>query len=74
VDLSDPTDPVEIGYFIPPPTTDPQGYWVAPDGTRSLPMVWGVHMADDVLFVSDMNSGLWIARYTGDDPVAPHPS
>lgn len=74
VDLSDPTSPVEIGYFIPPPTPDPQGYWVAPDGTRSFPMVWGVHMADDVLFVSDMNSGLWIARYTGDDPVAPRPS
>ncbi len=67
VDLADPADPVEIGYFVPPPSVDPQDYWTAPDGTKSFPMVWDVLVDGDRLYISDMNSGLWIARFTGDD-------
>jgi hypothetical protein len=70
VDISDPAEPTEIGYFVPPPTGDPQGYWIAPDGTGVMPMVWDVRVAGDLIYVSDMNTGLWIVRYTGDDPVA----
>lgn len=67
VDLTEPAEPTEIGYFVPPPTADPQGYWVAPDGSKSFAMVWDVHVDGDRIYVSDMNSGLWIARYSGAD-------
>ncbi|MDX2344364.1 MAG: hypothetical protein QNL12_11855, partial [Acidimicrobiia bacterium] len=62
-----PAAPAEIGYFVPPPSVDPQDYWTAPDGTKSFPMVWDVLVDGDRLYISDMNSGLWIARFTGDD-------
>ncbi|MCP4309031.1 MAG: peptidoglycan DD-metalloendopeptidase family protein [bacterium] len=68
VDLADPTDPSEVGYFVPPARSDPQGYWTAPDGGLSFPMVWDVLVEGDRLYISDMNSGLWIARFTGNDP------
>jgi hypothetical protein len=68
VDLSDPAAPVEIGSFVPPPTVDPQGYWFAPDGSSRMAMVWEVRVSGDLIFVSDMNSGLWIVRYLGDEP------
>lgn len=71
VDLSNAVNPIEIGYFVPPPTADPQGYWTAPDGTALMPMVWDVRVVDDLLYVSDMNTGLWIVRHTGDDPLGP---
>lgn len=67
VDLSNPSEPNEIGYFVPPPAVDPQGYWVAPDDTTRFAMVWDVFVEDDLIYVSDMNSGLWIVRYIGDD-------
>lgn len=60
VDLSDPAEPIEVAYFVPPPRADPQGWWVAPDGTREFPMVWGVASAGRRVFASDVNSGLWI--------------
>lgn len=63
VDVSDPTAPEELGWFIPPVQVDPQDYWAAPDGVRSLAMVWGVHVTQGLIYVSDMNSGLWIVRY-----------
>jgi hypothetical protein len=69
VDVSDPTAPAELGSFVPPAEVDPQGYWQAPDGNRSFAMVWGVHVADDLIYVSDMHSGLWIVRYV---PAAIH--
>lgn len=50
-----PSDPIEVGQFIP----------------GGFPEVWGVatRAQDDVLFVSDLGSGLWIIRPTG--PAAP---
>ena len=72
VDLADPSRPVEIGSFVPPPVPDPQGYWVAPDGTVRMAMVWDVYVLDDVMYVSDMNTGLWIVRYTEDSPAGYH--
>ncbi|MDJ0925882.1 MAG: peptidoglycan DD-metalloendopeptidase family protein [Acidimicrobiia bacterium] len=67
VDVSDPTNPLEIGHFVPPPTRDPQAYWIAPDGTARLAMVWDVRVVDDLIYATDMNTGLWILRYVGDD-------
>lgn len=60
VDLSDPSQPEEVAYFVPPPSPDPQGWWVAPDGTREFAMVWGAASEDGLIFASDLNSGLWI--------------
>ena len=72
VDLSDPSQPIEIGSFVPPRSRDPVGYWVAPNGATAFPMVWGVDVLNDLIFVSDMNSGLWIVRLedasTEDEP------
>jgi hypothetical protein len=64
VDLSDPTQPKEIGFFVPPPHRDPQGFIVAPDGNGLLTMVWGVAVGDEpgLVYASDINSGLWIFR------------
>ncbi len=66
VDLRNPAGPTEVGWFVPPPRADRHGWWVAPDGTREFPMVWGVDVAGDLIYVSDVNSGLWIVRF--DDP------
>ena len=64
VDVSDPAEPVEVGSFVPPRTADPQRYWNAPDGSRAMAMVWGVELHDGLIYVSDMNSGLWILKYS----------
>ncbi len=73
VDLTNPADPVEVGWFIPPASIDPQRYWQAPDGTAALPMVWGVTVTDGLMYVSDMNTGLWIMEYTPPRPVIEYP-
>jgi hypothetical protein len=62
VSLTDPSNPTEVAYFVPPPRADPQGWWVAPDGTREMPMVWGVATDEEYVYASDINSGLWIFR------------
>jgi murein DD-endopeptidase MepM/ murein hydrolase activator NlpD len=62
VNLANPSEPRELGYFVPPPRPDPQGWWVAADGTREMPMVWGVATDNDFVYASDINSGLWIFR------------
>ncbi len=57
IDLRDPANPVEVGYFIPPDT----GSLAAEVSDR--PEVWGVVKYGDLLLLSDMNYGLWILRY-----------
>jgi hypothetical protein len=70
LDLTDLANPVEVGYFVPPPAPDPQGYWIAPDGTLAFAAVWGVQLEGDLVYVSDINSGLWIFRIGEEDPEA----
>ncbi len=65
VDISDPARPREVGFFVPPPGPAPDVPAESPDGRRTYPMVWGVHTAQDLVFASDMSSGLWIFRFTG---------
>jgi len=65
VDASDPTAPEEVAYFVPPAGQNP----VKPSqrGTLSnTPQVWGVFVdeATDLVYASDMNTGLWILRRT----------
>ncbi len=59
--LADRRDPVMRGQFVPPPTEDPTGTF------PPVPLVWGVFPDpnSDLVFASDINSGLWILRPTG---------
>jgi len=68
IDVSDPSAPTEVASFIPPLSNDPQGYWDAPDGSPLFAMVWGVHVSGDYVYISDMNTGLWIVRYPPPPP------
>lgn len=67
IDVSDPTNPRETGHFVPPAgqnTVKP-----AQRGTLSnTTQVWGVALDDatGLVYLSDMNSGLWIVRPTDD--------
>jgi hypothetical protein len=62
IDVSDPTDPEEIAFFVPPASQNP----VKPSQRGVLsqtPQVWGVvvdEAGDGLIYASDMNSGLWI--------------
>jgi hypothetical protein len=66
IDLSTPSAPKEVAYFVPPATTNP----VKPSQRGVLTnttQVWGVVVdeATGLVYASDMNSGLWILRRTG---------
>jgi hypothetical protein len=66
VDVSDPRNPREVAYFVPPATENP----VKPSQRGVLTnttQVWGVVVdeATGLVYASDMNSGLWILRRTG---------
>ena len=65
VDASDPTQPEEVAYFVPPSANNP----VSPSQRGVLnnaTQVWGVAVdqATGLVYLSDMNSGLWIVRRT----------
>jgi hypothetical protein len=65
VDVSNPRNPQEVAYFIPPATENP----VKPSQRGVLTnttQVWGVVVdpATGLVYASDMNSGLWILRRT----------
>ena len=64
VDLSDPTEFVEIASFIPPTRVDPQDHFASPNGNIGMPLAWSVHVVDNLIYVSDLNTGLWILRLT----------
>ncbi len=53
--------PKMMGQFVPPPTEDPTGFF------PPVPIVWGVYpdRSSNLIFASDINSGLWILRPTG---------
>jgi len=65
VDVSDPRNPQEVAFFVPPATENP----VKPSQRGVLTnttQVWGVVVdeATGLVYASDMNSGLWILRRT----------
>jgi hypothetical protein len=62
VGLANPARPRQVGYFVPPPAADPQGYMRAPNGNRRFPLVWGVAVQGGLVYASDINSGLWVFR------------
>jgi hypothetical protein len=59
--IADRRDPVMKGQFVPPPTEDPTGTF------PPVPLVWGVFVdrTRNLIYASDINSGLWILRPTG---------
>ncbi len=77
VDLADPSEPVEVASFVAPTKVDPQRRFASPNGNIGMPLVWSVFVVDDLIYVSDLNTGLWILRYEApvdeaaalDDPV-----
>jgi hypothetical protein len=66
VDLSDPTRPREVAWFVPPSSSARQSAATAQGGRRDMPVVWGVFPWKDLVLASDMNSGLWVFRVTLD--------
>ena len=64
IDVKDPSEPREVAYFVPPSWPDPHGSWAAPDGTREFPLAWDVATDGGLVYLSDVNSGLWIFRVT----------
>ena len=65
VDTSDPFHPREVAYFVPPAfqnVVKPSQRGVLSNTTQ----VWGVAVDEDndLVFASDMNSGLWILQRT----------
>jgi hypothetical protein len=59
LDISDPSHPRETAFFVPPDRPDEQGFL---GGKAS---VWGVYVQDDLIFLSDINTGLYILRRSG---------
>ncbi len=68
VDLSDPTEAVEVASFVPPIRVDPQRHFASPNGNIAMPLAWSVHVVDNLIYVSDANTGLWILRLS-DPPI-----
>ncbi len=62
VDLSDPTELIEVASFVPPTRVDPQRHFASPNGNIAMPLAWSVHVVDELIYVSDLNTGLWILR------------
>ena len=65
LDSADPRRPVEVAHFVPPATKNP----IQPSQRGTLTnatQVWGVAYDEgrDLVYASDMNSGLWILRRT----------
>jgi hypothetical protein len=67
VDASDPENPAEVAFFVPPAGQNP----VKPSQRAVLsqmPQVWGIVVdpATGLGYASDMNTGLWILDRTND--------
>ena len=60
VDLHDPERPLEVASFVPPTRIDPQRQLSAPNGNIAMPFVWSVHISDGLIYLADLNTGLWI--------------
>jgi len=60
VDLHDPEQPLEVASFMPPTRIDPQRQLSSPNGNIAMPFVWSVHISNGLIYVADLNTGLWI--------------
>jgi hypothetical protein len=66
LDMSDPTSPAFAGQFVPPSDNQRKRFL-----DRGPAQVWGVaiDLSRNLVYASDMRTGLWIVRPTG--PAAP---
>jgi hypothetical protein len=58
-DISRPSNPREVGHFIPP------AHHVHPEHLGGVPagsLIWGVQVQSNHVYISDMNQGLYILR------------
>ncbi len=62
VNVSDPTELIDVASYVPPTRVDPQRHFASPNGNIAMPLAWSVHVVDDLIYVSDLNTGLWILR------------
>lgn len=62
VEFSDPFEPKEVASFVPPAAIDPYERFVSPNGVIKLPLAWSVDVDGGEIYVSDLNTGLWILR------------
>jgi LVIVD repeat len=64
VNIAKPARPREIGFFVPPPTLDPTGVFAqfGPAGAQPIPFVWGIHKENRLIYLSDINFGLYIVK------------
>jgi hypothetical protein len=60
LDLSEPSAPAEVASFVPPDVPDPNGFFPA------KALVWGVFVQDELIFASDINSGLYVLAFDRD--------
>ncbi len=57
IDISDPAHPRESAFFVPPDRPDnPAGFLLG------KALVWGVYVQNDLIYISDIDSGLFILR------------
>lgn len=54
VDISQPSEPREVGAYVPPGIPDPYGI------NKPAPDVWGVALDGDLILLSDTNAGLYV--------------
>jgi hypothetical protein len=57
-DISNPKNPREVGSFVPPAHHRPEHAGSPAEG----PLVWGVQVQNNHVYLSDMNQGLYILR------------
>jgi hypothetical protein len=62
-DISRPARPRIVARFVPSAAPDPSGDTCG-NGGGPCPFVWGVYPTRDYVLASDMNSGLWVLRFT----------
>ncbi len=66
LNIGEPAEPRMVAQFVPEPAADPYGLFAPPD--VKFPFVWGTFVVEDAyVLASDINSGLWIFQYTGEE-------
>ena len=63
-DITDPRQPEEVGYFIPPEPTERIG--TKPSDSLTLQSEDVLVDSRGFIYITQKNQGLWILRYTGD--------